>query len=86
MVLNPGKCCYVSFGSNSNKSNLMLEDSTNIPSVEEYIVLEVAVDNNSTFYSHLEQLCNEVENKLHGLTKIVLFLDHNQIIKYNSSN
>ena len=79
MVLNPGKCCYMSFGSNSNKSNLMLEDSTNIPSVEEYIVLGVAVDNNSTFYSHLEQLCNEVE-------KIVLFLDHNQIIKYNSSN
>ena len=34
MVLNPGKCCYKSFGTNSDKSDLFLEDSTKIPSAE----------------------------------------------------
>ena len=28
MVLNPGKCCYMSFGSNPDKSHLILKDST----------------------------------------------------------
>ena len=35
MVLNQGKCCYMSFGSNPDKSDLILEDSTKIPSAEE---------------------------------------------------
>ena len=39
MVLNPGKCCYMSFGSNPDKSDLILEDSTKIPSAEEYVIL-----------------------------------------------
>ena len=30
MVLNPGKCCYMSFGSDPDKSDLILEDSTKI--------------------------------------------------------
>ena len=41
MVLNPGKCCYMSFGSNPDKSDLILEDSTKIPSAEEYVILRV---------------------------------------------
>ena len=28
MVLNPGKCCSMSFGSNPDKSDLIIEDST----------------------------------------------------------
>ena len=39
MVLNPRKCCYMSFGSNADKSDLILGDSPKIPSAEEYVVL-----------------------------------------------
>ena len=35
MVLNPGKCCYMSFGSNLDRSGLILEDSTKLPSAED---------------------------------------------------
>ena len=35
MVLNPGKCCYMSFGSNPDRSDLILEDSTKLPSAED---------------------------------------------------
>ena len=61
MVLNPGKCCYMSFGSNPDKSDLILEDSTKIPSAEEYVVLEVAIDNRLTFYNHLKNLCKKLQ-------------------------
>ena len=45
MVLNTGKCCYMSFGSNPDKSDLIFEDSTKIPSAEEYVILGVTIDN-----------------------------------------
>ena len=38
MVLNPGKCCYLSFSSNPDKSDLILEGSTRIPLAEEYVI------------------------------------------------
>ena len=49
MILNPGKWCYMSFGSNPDKSDLILEDSTKIPSAEEYLILGVTIDNWLTF-------------------------------------
>ena len=60
MVLKPGKCCYISLGSNSDKSDLILKDCTKIPSAEEYIVLRVTIDNRLTFYSHLKNLSKKL--------------------------
>ena len=56
MVLTPVKCLYVSFGSDPDKSDLILQDSTKIPSVEEYVVLGVTIDNRLTFYNRLKNL------------------------------
>ena len=79
MDLNPDKCCYVNFGSNSYKSDLILEGSTKISSAEEYVVLEVTIDNRLTFYNHLKDLCKKIANKLNALTRIAPYLYHNQI-------
>ena len=85
MVLNPGKCCYMSYGSNPDKSDLILEDSTKIPSAEEYVILGVTIDNRLTFYNHLKNLCKKIANKLNALTRIAPYLNHNQIrLIYNS--
>ena len=78
MVLNQVKCCYTSFGSNTDKSDLILEDSTKIPSAEEYI-LKVTIDSRLTFYNHLKNLCKKIINKLNALTRIAPYLNHNQI-------
>ena len=43
MVLNPGKWCYMSFGSNPDKSRLILEDS------RKYVVLGVTINIRLTF-------------------------------------
>ena len=36
-VLNPGRRCYLKFGSNSDSSDFILKDSTKIPSAEKYV-------------------------------------------------
>ena len=75
MVLNPGKCYYMSFGFNPEQSDLILEDSTKIPSAEEYVILGVTIENKPTFYNHLKNLAN----KLKAMTKIAPYLNHNQV-------
>ena len=85
MVLNLGKYCYMSFGSNPDKSDLILKDGTKIPSAEEYVVLGVTIDNKLTFYNHLKNLCKKIANKLNALTRIAPYLNHNQTrLIYNS--
>ena len=46
----------MSFGSNPDKSDLILEDSAKIPSTEEYVILGVTKNNRLTFYNHLKNL------------------------------
>ena len=47
--------------------------------------MEVAIDNRLTFYNHLKNLCEKIANKLNVLTRIVPYLNHNQIrLIYNS--
>ena len=85
MVLNPGKCCYMTFGSKFNNNDLLLEDGTTIPSAEEHVVLGITIDSHLNFYSHLKQLCQKVANKLNALTRIAPHLDQDQKkLIYNS--
>ena len=61
MLLNPVKCCYMSFGSNPDKSDLILEDSTKIPSAEEYVILGVTRDNRLTFTTTLKTFVKKLQ-------------------------
>ena len=78
MVLNPGKCYYMTFGLNTTKNEFVLEDGTIVPSAEEHVVLRIAIDSHLTFYSHLKQLCKKVANKLNALTRIGPHVSYHQ--------
>ena len=78
MVLNPGKCCYMTFGMNSTKNEFVFEDGTVVPSAEEHVVLGIKIDSRLTFHSHLKQLRKKVANKLNALTRIAPYLSYNQ--------
>ena len=78
MVLNPGKCCYMTFGSKVAENDFVLEDGSSIPSAQEHVVLGITIDSRLTFYSHLKQLCKKVANKLNALTRVAPYLDQNQ--------
>ena len=85
MVLNPGKCYYMTFSFNTTKNEFVLEDGTIVPSAEEHVVLRIPIDSRLTFYSHLKQLCKKVSNKPNALTRIAPYLSYNQRrLIYNS--
>ena len=65
IVLNPGKFCYMSFGSNPDKSDLILEDITKIPSADKYVILGVTTDNRLTFYNCLKKLLTNCKQTKH---------------------
>ena len=69
----------MSFGSNPNQSDLILEDSIKNLSAEEYVILGVTIDNRLTFYNHLKNLCQKIASKLNALTRIAPYLNHNQL-------
>ena len=76
MVLNPGKYCYLSFGSNPDKNSLILD----------LIVLGVLIDNKLTLYNHLKNLWKKIAQKLNALTRIATHLNlirliHNSFFK-----
>ena len=50
MVLNPGKCYYMTFGLNNTKNEFVLEDGAIVPSAEEHVVLGITIDSRMIFY------------------------------------
>ena len=61
MVLNPGKCFHMSFGFNPDKNDLILEDSTKIPSAKEYVFLGATIDNRRTFTTTLKTFAKKLQ-------------------------
>ena len=49
----------MSFSSNPDRIDLILEDGTKIPSTEKYVVLRVTIDNTLTFYNQFKNLCKK---------------------------
>ena len=85
MVLNPNRCCYICLGSKPEINGFILEDRIKIPLTLEYEVLGITIDSSLNFYSHLKQFCKKVATKLNALTRIIPYLDKEQInLLYNS--
>ena len=71
--------------SNPGQSDLILKDSTKIPSAEDYLILGVTIDNRLIFYNYLKNLCKKIANKLNAMARIAPYLNQNQIrLIYNS--
>ena len=78
MVLNPGKCYYMTLGLNTTKKEFVLADGTIALSAEKHVVLGITIDSRLTFCSHLKQLCKKVANTLNALTRTAPYLSYNQ--------
>ena len=63
MVLNPGKCYYMTFSLNTTNNEFVLEDGTIVPSAEEHAC---GISNNNHFTFDLlfpfEELCKKIAN------------------------
>ena len=78
MVLNPGKCYYITFGSKTTTNGFVLEDITILASVEKHAMLRIIMDSHLNFCSHLKQSWEKVTNRESVLKKIAPYFSHKQ--------
>ena len=50
IVLNPGKCYYMTFGLNTTKNEFVLEDGTIVSSAEDHLVLGITINSPLTIF------------------------------------
>ena len=54
MVLNPGKCYYMTFGLNTTKNEFVSKGGTIFPFAEKHVVLGITIYSRLNFYSYLK--------------------------------
>ena len=83
MVLNPGKCHYMSFGNISNDDDIILNEKC-IKRSTEQVLLGITIDDKLNFKSHIGSLCRKTGAKLNALARVsneVTFLQRRLIFK-----
>ena len=83
MVLNPGKCHYMSFDKIDNDNGIFLEKSYIKRSCEQ-VLLGITIDEKLNFKSHIGSLCRKTGAKLNALARVsneVTFLRRRVIFK-----
>ena len=75
MILNPGKCHYMTLGkkTESDDDQLILENVTLTASPSETL-LGIKIDKNLTFNEHLTILCKKTSQKLNALERVAKFM------------
>ena len=69
MVLNPGKCHFLTLGFNKPFSDFSFEN-TIIKNVTEEKIQGIVIDNNLNFKSHMKKICEKANQKLSALARI----------------
>ena len=70
MILNPGKCHFMSIDKNTHDENVFYE--------EEEETLRVTIDRKLTFYQQFKKMCRKAGQKLSALLRLSLCLDTNK--------
>ena len=68
MVLNVGKCHFLTVGLNEPFSDFSFNDAT-IENVTEEKIIGILIDKKSNFKSHLKNLCKKANHKLSALSR-----------------
>ena len=69
MVLNPDKCHFLTLGFNKPFPDFSFKN-TIIKNFTEEKILEIVIDNNFNFKSHMKKICEKANQKLGTLARI----------------
>ena len=69
MVLNPDKCHFLTLGFNEPFADFSFKN-TIIKNATEEKTLEIVIDNNLNFKSHMKKICEKANQKLSALARI----------------
>ena len=75
MILNPGKCHFMSIGKNTHEEdvfyyNLILKNSN------EQEILGIAIYRTLTFHQHIKKICRKAGQKLSALLRLSPYLKY----------
>ena len=78
MILNPGKCHFMSIGKENHDEHVFYYDNLTIKNSNEEEILEVTIDRKLTFHQHIKKMCRKAGQKLSALLRLYPYLDTNK--------
>ena len=78
MILNPGKCHFMSIGKDTHDEDVFYYDNLTLKNSNEEEILGVTIDRRLTFHQHIKKMCRKVGQKLSALLRLFPYLDNNK--------
>ena len=74
MVLNSGKCHFMSLGKNTENETYFF-NNTEMKNSSEEKILVITIDNKLKFKSHVKNLCQKASQKIWALSRLTNYLN-----------
>ena len=78
MILNPGKCHFMSIGKDTRDEHVFYYDNLALRSSNEEEILGVTIDTKLTFHQRIKKMCRKASEKLSALLTLSPYLDINK--------
>ena len=78
MILNPGKCHFMSIGKDTRDEDVFYYDNLTLKNSNEEEILGVIIDRKLTFHQHIKKMCRKAGQKLSALLRLSPYLDTNK--------
>ena len=78
MILNPGKCHFMSIGKDTHDEDVFYYDNLTLKNSNEEEILGVTIDRRLTFHQHIKKMCRKVGQILSALLRLFPYLDNNK--------
>ena len=78
MILNPGKCHFISFGKDTRDEDVFYYHNLTVKSCDEEEILGVTIDRKLTFHQHIKKVCRKAGQKLSTLLRLSAHLHTNK--------
>ena len=78
MILNPGKCHFISIGKDTHDEDVFYYDSLILKSSNEEVILGVTIDRKLTFRQHIKKMCRKAGQKLSALLRLSPYVNTNK--------
>ena len=77
MVLNSGKCHFMCLGKNTGNETYFV-NNTEMKNSSENKILEITIDNELKFKSHVKNLCKKASQKIWALSRLTNYLNDSE--------
>ena len=78
MILNPGKCHFMSIGKDTHDEDVFYYDNLTLKNSNEEEILGVLTDRKLTLLQHIKKMCRKAGQKLSALLRLSPYLDTNK--------